>query len=135
MKRTNFPALSATLAIMLTAVLVTACGDGEKAARAEKAAVFMRQYSKVHPPNKIWETIEVKVKKSDKVVMEVLVKPELQVTELKLLPKLNKAGIVQLACPAADAKVWSILGNDISLWINLNGPDGYIIGATCKHQK
>ncbi len=133
MKKINFLPPSSTLAIVLVAVLVSACGDGDKAARAEKSAVWLRQYSKTNPPNKMWETIEVKVKGSDKVVMEVMVKPEQQVTDLKFLPKINKAGVVQLACPSSDAEIWHILGSDIRLWINLNGPDGYIIGATCRH--
>ncbi len=117
--------------VPLLALFLAACGDD--GAKAEESAAWLRQYTRTNPPNQIWKTIEIKVADSSKVVMEVLVRPQEQVMKLNLLSKTGKVRIVQMACPAADAGIWKIMGGGVSLWVNLNNPDGYVIGGTCKH--
>ncbi len=111
--------------------LLGACDDG-RAARAEEAAKWLRAYTKSHPPNQVWQATDVYGSDNGNVVMEVLVLSPKQAAAIKARRKIAKVLIVQLACPSADAEVWKILGRDQSLWINLNGADGVLAGATCK---
>ncbi|MFQ5619790.1 MAG: hypothetical protein ACE5FR_12535 [Rhodospirillales bacterium] len=119
-------------AAVIPALLLGACDDGS-AARAEEAANWLRAYTKTHPPNLVWRATDVYVSDTGNVVMEVLVLSPKQAAEIKARRKIAKVLIVQLACPPAGARVWKILDGDQSLWINLNGADGVLAGATCKH--
>ena len=118
-------------AAVIPALLLGACDDG-RAARAEEAARWLRAYTKTHPPNQVWRATGVYGSDNGNVVMEVLVLSPKQAAAIKARRKIAKVLIVQLACPPADAEVWKILGPDQSLWINLNGADGVLTGATCK---
>ena len=118
-------------AAVIAAALLGACDDGQ-AARAEEAARWLRAYTKTHPPNQMWRTTDVYGSDNGNVVMEVLVPSPKQAAAIKARRKIAKVLIVQLACPPADAEVWTILGRDQSLWINLNGADGVLAAATCK---
>ncbi len=118
-------------AAVIPALLLGACDDG-RAARAEEAAKWLRAYTKAHPPNQVWRATGVYGSDNGKVVMEVLVPSPKQAAAIKARRKIAKVLIVQLACPPADAEVWKILGRDQSLWINLNGAEGVLAGATCK---
>lgn len=118
-------------AAVIAAALLGACDDGA-AARAEEAARWLRAYTKTHPPNQMWRTTDVYGSDNGNVVMEVLVPSPKQAAAIKARRKIAKILIVQLACPPADAEVWTILGRGQSLWINLNGADGVLAGATCK---
>ncbi len=118
-------------AAVIPALLLGACDDG-RAARAEEAAKWLRAYTKTHPPNQVWRATDVYGSDNGKVVMEVLVPSPRQAAAIKARRKIAQVLIVQLACPPADAEVWKILGGDQSLWINLNGADGVLTGATCK---
>lgn len=118
-------------AAVIPALLLGACDDG-RAARAEEAAKWLRAYTRTHPPNQVWRATDVYGSDNGNVVMEVLVPSPKQAAAIKARRKITKVLIVQLACPPADAEVWKILGPDQSLWINLNGADGALTGATCK---
>ena len=118
-------------AAVIAAALLGACDDGQ-AARAEEAARWLRAYTKTHPPNQMWRTTDVYGSDNGNVVMEVLVPSPKQAAAIKARRKIAKILIVQLACPPADAEVWTILGRGQSLWINLNGTDGVLAAATCK---
>ncbi len=118
-------------AAVIPALLLGACDDG-RAARAEEAAKWLRAYTKAHPPNQVWRATDVYGSDNGNVVMEVLVPSPKQAAAIKARRKIAQVLIVQLACPSADAAVWKILGGDQSLWINLNGADGVLAGATCK---
>ncbi len=118
-------------AAVVAAALLGACDDG-RAARAEEAAEWLRAYTKTNPPNQMWRATDVYGSDTGNVVMQVLVLSPKQAAAIKARRKIAKVLIVQLACPAADAEVWKILGRDQSLWINLNGADGVLAGATCK---
>ena len=118
-------------AAVIPALLLGACDDGQ-AARAEEAARWLRAYTKTDPPNQMWRTTDVYGSDNGNVVMEVLVPSPKQAAAIKARRKIAQVLIVQLACPPADAEVWTILGRDQSLWINLNGADGVLAGATCK---
>ena len=118
-------------AAVIAALSLGACDDGA-AARAEEAATWLRAYTKTHPPNQMWRATNVHASGDGNVVMEVLVPSPKQAAAVKARRKIAKVLIVQLACPPADAEVWTILGPDQTLWINLNGADGVLAGATCK---
>jgi hypothetical protein len=118
-------------AAVIPALLLGACDDG-RAARAEEAAKWLRAYTRTHPPNQVWRATGVYGSDNGNVVMEVLVPSPKQAAAIKTRRKIAQVLIVQLACPPADAEVWKILGPDQSLWINLNGADGALTGATCK---
>ncbi len=118
-------------AAVIPARLLSACDDGS-AARAEEAARWLRAYTKAHPPNQMWRATNVYGSDNGNVVMEVLVLSPKQAAAIKARRKIAQVLIVRLACPPADAEVWKILGRDQSLWINLNGTDGVLTGATCK---
>ena len=118
-------------AAVIAAALLGACDDGQ-AARAEEAARWLRAYTKTHPPNQMWRTTDVYGSDNGNVVMEVLVPSPKQAAAIKARRKIAQVLIVQLACPPADAEVWTILGRGQSLWINLNGADGVLAAATCK---
>ena len=118
-------------AAVIAALLLGACDDGQ-AARAEEAAKWLRAYTKTHPPNQVWRATNVYGSDNGNVVMEVLVLSPKQAAAIKARRKIAKVLIVRLACPPADAEVWKILDRDQSLWINLNGADGVLTGATCK---
>jgi hypothetical protein len=118
-------------AAVIPALLLGACDDG-RAARAEEAAKWLRAYTRTHPPNQVWRATGVYGSDNGNVVMEVLVPSPKQAAAIKTRRKIAQVLIVQLACPPADAEVWKILGPDQSLWINLNGADGVLTGATCK---
>ena len=118
-------------AAVIAAALLGACDDGA-AARAEEAARWLRAYTKTHPPNQMWRTTDVYGSDNGNVVMEVLVPSPKQAAAIKARRKIAQVLIVQLACPPADAEVWTILGRGQSLWINLNGADGVLAAATCK---
>ncbi len=118
-------------AAVIPALLLGACDDGA-AARAEEAAKWLRAYTMTHPPNQMWRATDVYGSDKGNVVMEVLVPSPKQAAAIKARRKIAQILIVRLACPPADAKVWKILGRDQSLWINLNGADGVLAGATCK---
>ncbi len=118
-------------AAIIIPLVLGACDDG-RAARAEEAAKWLRAYTKSHPPNQVWRATHVYGSDKGTVVMEVLVLSPKQAAAIKARRKIAQVLIVQLACPPADAEVWDILGRDQSLWINLNGADGVLAGATCK---
>ncbi len=118
-------------AAVIPALLLGAC-DGGRAARAEQAAKWLRAYTKAHPPNQMWRATNVYGSDNGNVVMEVLVLSPKQAAAIKARRKIAQVLIVRLACPPADAEVWKILDRDQSLWINLNGADGVLAGATCK---
>ena len=118
-------------AAVIAAALLGACDDG-RAARAEEAATWLRAYTKTHPPNQMWRATDVHASANGNLVMEVLVPSPKQAAAIKARRKIAQVLIVRLACPSADAEVWKILGPDQSLWINLNGADGVLAGATCK---
>ncbi len=118
-------------AAVIPTLVLGACDDG-RAARAEEAAKWLRAYTKSHPPNQVWRATRVYGSDKGNVVMEVLVLSPKQAAAIKARRKIAQVLIVQLACPSADAEVWKILGRDQSLWINLNGADGALTGATCK---
>lgn len=119
------------VASVVALAAVAACGE-DTAAKAREAAGWLRAYSKENPPNRIWEATSVSITGDNDLVMEVLVTSADHVEKLNLLPKLEQSRIVQIACPPADAELWAILGDDQSLWINLNGEAGPITGGTCK---
>lgn len=118
-------------AAVIPALLSGACDDG-RAARAEEAARSLRAYTRTHPPNQVWRATDVYGSDNGNVVMQVLVLSPKQAAAIKARRKIAKVLIVRLACPPADAEVWKILGRDQSLWINLNGADGVLAGATRK---
>ncbi len=118
-------------AAIIIPFVLGACDDG-RAARAEEAAKWLRAYTKSHPPNQVWRATRVYGSDKGNVVMDVLVLSPKQAAAIKARRKIAQVLIVQLACPPADAEVWDILGRDQSLWINLNGADGVLAGATCK---
>ncbi len=118
-------------AAIIIPFVLGACDDG-RAARAEEAAKWLRAYTKSHPPNQVWRATRVYGSDKGNVVMEVLEQSPKQAAAIKARRKITQVLIVQLACPPADAEVWDILGRDQSLWINLNGADGALTGATCK---
>ena len=118
-------------AAVIPALSLGACDDG-RAARAEEAARSLRAYTRTHPPNQVWRATDVYGSDNGNVVMQVLVLSPKQAAAIKARRKIAKVLIVRSACPPADAEVWKILGRDQSLWINLNGADGVLAGATRK---
>ncbi len=125
------PGARRLLGAVILPLLLGACDDG-RAAKAEEAAKWLRAYTRSHPPNRVWRATRISGSDKGTVVMDVLVPSPKQAAAIKAQTKIAQVRIVQLACPPADAEVWDILGRDQSLWINLNGAEGTIAGATCK---
>lgn len=111
------------------ATMIVACDD--PAAKLRKAAESLAGYEVESPPNATWKLIDVRAVGSEKVVMRVRIDPGTEAA-FGSVGRIQQSRISQRACPSGAAKVWSYLGEEQSLWVEMVGSGGVVVEALCK---
>ena len=119
-----------TILFIAIAFQLAACGDDDRAKRAEWAREWLVDYLKEKPLDAGLRAKAPRV--SDEFDIDVAVESPEKVAKLLRLSKMEQVGVLQAVCPKSGTKFWRILDDDQDIWVNLNGTDRNIITATCK---
>jgi len=120
---------------LILSFLIVACGD--KDSRAVDAAKWLTSYYKTDPSNMDWVLINITVDGNGQLVVDVLVPDKGQINLIKSRPRIEQVLIVSLTCPPKSAEIWTIIGADQDLWVNLlektsGGLFKQITGSFCE---
>ncbi|MDP6389008.1 MAG: hypothetical protein QF654_03845 [Alphaproteobacteria bacterium] len=121
-----------SVVFLALALLLAACGDDDRAKRAEWAREWLVDYLKEKPLVAGLRAKAPRVSDKLEIVIDVIVESPEKVAKLLNLSKMEQVGILQVVCPKSGTKFWRILDDDQDIWVNLNGTDRNIITATCK---
>jgi hypothetical protein len=124
--------LDRSVVFLALALALAACGDDDRAKRAEWAREWLVDYLKEKP---LAAGLQAKAPMiSDKldIVIDVVVGNPKKVAKLRNMSKMDQVAILQLVCPKSETKFWRILGDNQKSWVNLGGTDQDITRGTCK---
>jgi hypothetical protein len=119
------------VALVLTAGVLTTCGDKSDDERADEAVEWLLGYRSTDKVARTWRITSVRRGKQHALVMDVNIPEPAQVRRMKQLSRMQQYEILQLICPRR-AVFHDILAKGQKLWINLNGQGGNIISGSCK---
>ena len=121
-----------SVVFLALALLLAACGDDDRAKRADTAREWLVDYLKKKPLAAELRAKAPRVSDKLDIVIDVVVENPEQVAKLLNLSKMDQVRILQRVCPKRGTKFWRILGDDQDIWVNLNGTDQTITRGICK---
>lgn len=111
---------------------LAACDSSDEQAKAEAAVRWLDDYA-----SRISETSELEVSRirredqSDVIDMDVIMTNPRKVRDLRSRSRIQQFKILQLICPPPHEEIWRLLGDDLTLRINISGGAENIASGSC----
>lgn len=111
------------LPVALGALVMTGCGN-EADKQADKAARWFEDTASMRPLPPGWHLGKVTANGAEGIEIEVTLDTPEQENAIRSVPQMQRFAAVQVACPKAEDEIWSMLGSEQKVWLNLTGPSG-----------
>ncbi len=125
--------LGAAIALLATALSLSACGDDGKAKTKKSAEELTNYYFTAwKPPSPGWDVRKIRPGKEVDLTIDTKIANEALTKKIMGRSRMEQMEITRMACPAYTDEIWSKIDKKQTVGIMLSGSAGHIINALCK---
>jgi hypothetical protein len=117
--------------IALAALFLGGCGEDDPA-RAREAVSWLRMHKHDGLANQVWKITDLKLQDASHIAVSVWVPNPRHVELIRSQSLMRQSLIAKYACPPPTAGLWSIVGDEVEIRVNLYDEDIKLGNTVCK---